>query len=735
MAPANEKKSLLTPVLIIPGFMSSGLQVKKSPHKSWEGNRIWLNISQLGFQSLHVGGALRKNEQKLAASQQNYASKGNKPGESSDVLHQQYMKEMECKSRWVHHMCLKDDMKSEKDGIEVRPISGCNGVDYLAPGALTESMSYVFGPVLKLLKSKGYEEGSNLDAAPYDWRLPANMLQKRDNYFTNTMEKIAHLYRQSNNTPVVILCHSMGCKVGHFLFNFVRHHLGEDDGQKWLDKYIHSYVPVGAPHIGAPKSVRAMIDGDKMGLDAFLDHNEGLMLGRSLGSATWLFPLENSSATPLSLSVPTSVLRHESSIILTIPTQAIPMKSFVYRRESTPSKVRLAIHLANDFVVRTEFYPLSKDKKSPTLTLKEEVWSLSVPPTIDKTLKLYPTIFVHLEESGAGKKPRKQRRGVYHCDIFWPCRFAFCLMKWILFLPCAIVLKILRLLARGADRGIEVTAGAVGSCRAIGKSSRVNWGKGLVASSKAASNDGGESGGVDSELKFQVLPTDREGQGFFFEVPSPQECVLKVKWRPHPSLLERKPFERVTYKKTTIHQFYPASTGDMLATEGLHNAAKLLRDSGTDPVDSRGLSSWHPPPIQKVVAIYGINLPTEVSGVYQRKQRVRLSCSTRKDLCVRQLIVLDKNAILKNLDGYTIEGGIISETKSASQTIVPSNGTAKKSGDGTVPYWSLQHCRTWQGEGVKKCDVKVYEIEGAEHRAILNEAKFHKILLEVLGCS
>eukprot|EP00985_Skeletonema_marinoi_P019906 scaffold11592_cov98-Skeletonema_marinoi.AAC.1 len=258
MTPAVKNKSPLTPVLIIPGFMSSALTVEKSPQKSWNGKRIWLNLSQIGFQSLRIGGALRENE-KFRASQQNNP-KGNKSGESSDALHQQYMKEVECKSRWVQHMCLRDDMKSEKDGIEVRPVPGCAGVDYLSSGALTESFTYVFGPVLVLLKSKGYKEGINLDAAPYDWRLSPDMLQKRDKYFTNTMQTITHLYRQSNNTPVIILCHSMGCKTGHFLFNFVRFHLGEDDGQKWLDKYIHSYVPIGAPHIGAPKSVRAVID-------------------------------------------------------------------------------------------------------------------------------------------------------------------------------------------------------------------------------------------------------------------------------------------------------------------------------------------------------------------------------------------------------------------------------------------------------------------------------------------
>ncbi len=721
MVPAIKSKPL-TPVLIIPGFMSSALAIKKSPHKSWEGKRIWMNITQLGFQSLHVGGALRENE-KSRSSHEN-KTKGGKSSESSDAMHQQYLNEMECKSRWVHHMCLQDDMKSEKDGIEVRPIPGCAGVDYLSTGALTESISYVFGPVLELLKSKGYKEGINLDAAPYDWRLPPDMLQKRDKYFTNTMETIIHLYRQSNNTPVIILCHSMGCKTSHYLFNFVRHHLGEGDGQKWLDEYVHSYVPVGAPHIGAPKSIRAVIDGDKMGLDAFIDDDEGLMFGRSLGSTPWLFPLENTSAVQNSSSVPPSVMRLESSITLTIPTQTIPMKSFAYRRAVMPAKIRLAIHLAKDFVVRTDFYPLSRGK-APTLMLKEEVWCVSLPPTINESLKLYPNICVHLEEPGTGKA-RKERRGIYHCDIFWPYRFACCMIKWIFCLPCAIVLKILRLLGRGADRGLEVTAGAIGSFRAIGKSRKVSWGKGLIASTEAASNDGGESGDVGSEIRFQILPTDREGQGFFFEVPSPQECVLKVKWRPPAPLLAKKPFDKVTNKSTTIHQYYPATAADLLAIEGLNNATKLLKDTyAADPVDPRGLSSLDPPPIKKVVAIYGINLPTEVSGVYQRKRSVKLTYSTKKDLYVRQLTVLDENAKLKGLDDrYTIKSGIITETK----------GKAKKSGDGTVPYWSLQHCRTWQGQGVKKCNVKVYEIEGADHRAILNEKKFHKILLEVIGC-
>jgi len=93
--------------------------------------------------------------------------------QSSEEMHQEYVKQMECKSRWVWHMRLQSDMIHEREGVEVRPVPGTAGVDYLAPGAL-ESMSYVFGPVLKILKAKGYTECVNLDAAPYDWRIPVS---------------------------------------------------------------------------------------------------------------------------------------------------------------------------------------------------------------------------------------------------------------------------------------------------------------------------------------------------------------------------------------------------------------------------------------------------------------------------------------------------------------------------------------------------------------------------------
>ena len=64
------------------------------------------------------------------------------------------------------------------------------------------------------------------------------------------------------------------------------------------------------------------------------------------------------------------------------------------------------------------------------------------------------------------------------------------------------------------------------------------------------------------------------------------------------------------------------------------------------------------------------------------------------------------------------------ETKKTPQEVA---GGRKVSGDGTVPYWSLQHCKTWKGP---KRDVTVVELDKAEHREILADARFHKALLD-----
>jgi len=181
---------------------------------------------------------------------------------------------------------------------------------------------------------------------------------------------------------------------------------------------------------------------------------------------------------------------------------------------------------------------------------------------------------------------------------------------------------------------------------------------------------------------------------------------------------------------------YSSTTGtDLIRMEGLATSLRLVNETykANDPIGPLSLSSWQAPPVKNVVAIYGINLPTEVCGVYRRNPAgVQISSAA---LSLEQLFVLDKDAKLskRGRESHVIEDGVILETKNTPQDIIDRSccgdgGVQKKSGDGTVAYWSLQHCRAWEGE----CNVTVHEIDGAPHREILNDGRFHALLLKLL---
>ena len=53
------------------------------------------------------------------------------------------------KRRWIGHMVLQADGITDPPGIKLRPLEGIRGVMYLDPGAITNSLSYVFGPLVE----------------------------------------------------------------------------------------------------------------------------------------------------------------------------------------------------------------------------------------------------------------------------------------------------------------------------------------------------------------------------------------------------------------------------------------------------------------------------------------------------------------------------------------------------------------------------------------------------------
>lgn len=614
---------------------------------------------------------------------------------------------------------------------------------------MTESASYVFGPVLKLLKAHGYTEGVNLDAVPYDWRVPPTVLESRDGYFTNTMRTIEGLYRESNNLPVVLLCHSMGCKTGHYLLNFVLHRLGAADGGAWIDRHIHSYVPVGGPHLGAPKSVRGQIDGDKMGLEAFLEKDEGVLLGRSFGSVPWLFPLDAAAgvgampapaAVPRPPPIPAVILRREAKLLITLPAQCLQLKEFINNRQR-PAELRLAVQVGSDVVVRTDFASVADGVQ---VTFKESTWLVASPPTNEQTISLYPYVQLLLEEPGTGSAQEAQR-GICTFDIFWPLRCLCCLIRWTLCFPCAFLWKFGSCVIRGTKKGVDKTASLLGGSRVIGESRQIDWSKGIRRTDSKAQDHGGETGSPYYEIHTKISATKDKGSGFFLLRRSkPLRLTIKAKWEPHTLPMtasalvcpsdKRLKKERKFLRRAEEMPYLSSDSRQLLMLEGLTTATKLIDDTyGRDPLGPLSLSAWQPPPVKNVVAIYGVNLPTEVSCAYRRNPLVRIA--TTGDRALAQFFLLDKGAALTTQGGaaYVVEDGVISETRNTPQHVIGEAHARKISGDGTVPYWSLQHCRAWHSAA---CDVTVHEIDGAEHRAILNDPRFHRCLLEeVLGLS
>eukprot|EP01134_Creolimax_fragrantissima_P004166 CFRG4166T1 len=250
------------PVVLIPGLCSSGLLVQKSEEKpGWEDTRLWLSINKLGGSTLFKTNDVTNISDTMSLSQAAAAQR----------------------NTWLRHLCL-DQGIDDPPGIQVRPMEGIDAVDFLEPGALTGTASYVFSEIIEELRFVGYTN-SNLVAAPYDWRLAPCVLESRDKYFTNLANTIEELYETNNQTPVIIFGHSMGVSCSTYFLHFVKQQRGSD----WIDRHLHMFFAAGGPWLGAYKAIKSSVVGEDFGLP-FINKSEALLMCRSMGSTGWLLP-------------------------------------------------------------------------------------------------------------------------------------------------------------------------------------------------------------------------------------------------------------------------------------------------------------------------------------------------------------------------------------------------------------------------------------------------------------
>jgi hypothetical protein len=84
-------------------------------------------------------------------------------------------------------------------------------------------MGYVWAPMVNYcVNTMGYERGKNVDGMPYDWRLAPSLNEKRDGYLTKMIARIERMYKENDDLPIVLACHSMGAKMGHYFLNFAK---------------------------------------------------------------------------------------------------------------------------------------------------------------------------------------------------------------------------------------------------------------------------------------------------------------------------------------------------------------------------------------------------------------------------------------------------------------------------------------------------------------------------------
>lgn len=712
------------PILIVPGFMSSGLHVESSRVRpSWQGDRLWLSLHRLGFSGkLQAVGIsefeCEDNDDDDSSYPDTSSIQSGSTVQSGSTLGGE-KESVKLKDDWLSHMALLPDLVSERDGVRIRPVPGLEGVDFLAPGAFTKSQSWVFGPVIKVLVQNGYKKGLDLDGAPYDWRVPPQVLEHRDAYFTKTMQRLEEMRDANGGQPVVVLGHSMGGLCGHYLLNFCRAHKGPE----WMEKTIDSFVVVGSPHLGSPSALKSVIIGSNMGLpSSFLNKRAALIMGRSLGSSPWLLPVSpngrisdsyyrNSSdgqkVTQDMCIDGTALVKKQA--VLTISISTIDIRSLVLG-DCFKGQFRLCIECYGQFVAGPWMVP----SYNPVLPVpgpgkNNPNWTVRIPVPADFSLTRREGILISIEGQRASVSGTMRRK-----------------------LGLGSLRESIPIVGSGLSQMYDKS---VGKIKDIVKPARMCEFQFTLAGT--APNYSGQDDSVITVIA--NLQPSRHGMGnaqvnlqLAF---SPLQDVVLL--REQDALDHSKAQELLTAANSESQSWGKKHVKDLDAFAVCSPQEALQVEGGTrthlalwrKAFESNPLASRGAPPVKKVLAVYGVNINTEVHQLYAR------AAETIRNDRITSKFELDKKAILSPdflaKNGLLLEKGCVSETRQTPQpqTIPDLEQPAivtRASGDGTVPYQSLRHVLTWRD----KCDVDVHELDCVKHRGILNSPRFHRILLE-----
>lgn len=249
----HENITAYSPVVLVPGFTSTGLEI-------WNGSAC----SKAYFRQRMWG--------------------------TSRML-QQFMMNQKC---WLEHMMLNRSSGMDPEGIKLRAAKGLEAADYLIGGF------WVWGKMVENLAEIGYDS-NNLYMAAYDWRLMPHLLEKRDGYFTKLKYTIEMARVSGNGRKVMLVTHSYATQVIFHFLKWVESDNGGKGGAQWVDTNLEAFVSIAGPTLGVVKTISALMSGEMKdtaelgGLSKFLGYFFGVsartQLARSWSSVFSMLPI------------------------------------------------------------------------------------------------------------------------------------------------------------------------------------------------------------------------------------------------------------------------------------------------------------------------------------------------------------------------------------------------------------------------------------------------------------
>ena len=232
------------PIVIVPGFVTSGLELwggEECAKKHFR-QRFWGSVS----------------------------------------MARTFFSDREC---WRRHLTLDPYTGGDPPNVRLRASQGFEAADYFM------ATYWVWSKLIENLADVGYD-GSLMTMMSYDWRLAYPMLEKRDGYFTKLRYTIEAFHR-STGEKVVLMSHSMGGTVVYYFLQWVceeENNGGGGGGSDWVEKHVHSFVNIAGTLLGVPKAVPALLSGELKDTAAMLSQLGSLLeqyFGKRLRRNLW----------------------------------------------------------------------------------------------------------------------------------------------------------------------------------------------------------------------------------------------------------------------------------------------------------------------------------------------------------------------------------------------------------------------------------------------------------------